>query len=143
MFGRFQVCGQTRLITSICALDLASTIWLCNSHGAGEGNPMMAYFYTHGPLSFISAKAALTIVPLAILEAVRRSQPRLAILALNTVLCCYIAFYGVGMARVNNAVSEEEVFCNKLDGVVAQAWEETRRRIELKRHNRAIVQKSP
>ena len=127
------VAVQSVAICALCAADLASTLWLCGSHGAAEGNPLMAFFLTKGPTASVAAKSALTVGPLVVLEVVRRKRPRLALLALNTVLFCYIAFYGVGVARVNSAEPREAVRSAQLSQEIEAVYRETARRIAAKR----------
>ncbi|HIP52923.1 MAG TPA: hypothetical protein EYH03_02795 [Chromatiales bacterium] len=49
-------------------LDAVLTLHLL-SNGASEANPVMAFFLQHGVWSFVSAKMALTAVPLLLLTA--------------------------------------------------------------------------
>lgn len=92
---------QTILLAGLGLLDLATTIWLVESHGAAEANPLMAWFLAQGLLAFIAAKLALLTGPLTVLEWARRKKPQFAARGMNLAVLGYLGLYLLGVARAN------------------------------------------
>ena len=133
---------QTYALAALCAADLVSTVWLCNSHGAAEANPIMAYFLAQGVLTFAAAKLMLTAVPLTILEWARRARPKLGVIALNTALLGYLTLYGAGLAHINGGPTLDQALAKvEQDPRTAIVWAETQRRIDERRHTGAVAAK--
>lgn len=100
---RLPVAPESLALAALCLLDLATTLLWVSRHGAAEGNPLMAWFLTHGGIpGFVLAKCALLIVPLAIMEWARRRRPRFVQAILRCGIAAYIALYGFGVRHVNN-----------------------------------------
>jgi hypothetical protein len=125
---------QSYALAGLCAADFISTVWLCNTHGAAEANPLMAYFLAQGVAVFAAAKFVLTAVPITILEWARRVRPSLGLIALNTAVLGYITLYGAGLAHINRGpdVVEAARAINEDPRYVA-ALAENRRRVEARR----------
>ena len=127
-------CRQTYFIALLCGIDLTTTLWFCGRHGAAEANPLMSFFLSVGVPAFVLAKMGFTATPLAFLEWVRLTKPRLAVSALNTVIVAYLGIYAAGVAHINFGVSvDAAVRAANSDPELARVWGETRRRIEEKR----------
>lgn len=128
------LCWQTYLIAALAAADLISTIWLCRVYGAAEANPIMSAFLAQGLIAFAAAKIALTVAPLGLLEWVRRSRPRLGVIALNTVLLGYLTLYSAGLAHLNSHISFEQMARElNSDPAYAAPLERNRQLVEAKR----------
>ncbi len=93
---------QTILLAALGCLDLITTIVLIVRHGAAEANPLMASFLTKGLFVFITAKIALLITPIAILEWGRRFSPTFVLKSCNAAIVAYVCLYGAGVIKINN-----------------------------------------
>jgi hypothetical protein len=135
-------CRQTYLIAVMCGIDLATTLWFCGRHGAAEANPLMSLLLAASPALFVASKVAMTAIPLAFLEWVRRRNRRLAVCALNTVIVAYIGLYAAGVAQLNLGVSVEDA-TRKMNSEpeYVQAWAEISRRIGAKKRERLLTLK--
>ena len=85
----------------ICTVDLITTIYLVQNHGAAEANPVMRYFLELGYVAFIIAKAFMFVIPLAILEWARRRQPAFVRGMLRVGIVLYLGSYGAVVWRIN------------------------------------------
>ena len=99
-----KIAKETWVILAIGIADLATTIIFIRHHGAQEANPLFSRYWQMGLPAFITAKMALLIAPLAILEWARVRRPRFVSWALRGAIVAYLAMYCVGYARLNPPV---------------------------------------
>ena len=93
---------ESFVIAALCLLDLSSTLWWVSYREATEGNPIMAYYLTHGgTIGFALAKMVLLIMPLIIAEWARQTKPRFVRAALRVGIAGYIGAYAIGVAHIN------------------------------------------
>jgi len=85
-------------MTSICMLDLVTTLYWVSQGQAREGNPIMAFFLDQGPTPFIAAKIATFAPALAVAEWYRPRNPKLIHRLLRWVIVAYLFIYIVGVA---------------------------------------------
>ncbi len=98
---------ESFILAAVCLLDLASTLFWVAYRDASEGNPIMAYYLTHGGThTFILAKLVLLVMPLLIAEWARLSRPRFVQTALRVGIAAYLGLYGVGVLHINSDQSE-------------------------------------
>jgi hypothetical protein len=113
----FPIAPESLALAALCLLDLATTLHWVSRHGAAEGNPLMAWFLTHGGIpAFVLAKCALLIVPLSIMEWARRRRPRFVHTILRCGIAAYIALYGFGVRHIN---SEMIVVAERINAAAA------------------------
>jgi hypothetical protein len=93
------ISAEALIITAICMLDLATTLfWISQGH-AREGNPVMAWVWDQGHVPFIAVKI-LTFAPaVAAAEWYRPHNPVLITRVMRWTIILYLAVYigGVGM----------------------------------------------
>lgn len=93
---------ETVILAVICLLDLVSTVYWVGHIDAEEGNPLMAFYLTHGGVAaFAAAKGVLCFGPLAVAEWARRHHPRFVHAALRCGIAGYIGLYGLGVHHIN------------------------------------------
>jgi uncharacterized protein YqgC (DUF456 family) len=81
------------VLLALCTADLVTTIYVVESLGAGEGNPIMGYYLSHSVAAFVCVKAVLCIIPLFILEYARRTHPQLVRWAMRAGIAAYVGMY--------------------------------------------------
>jgi len=93
------ISAEALIITAICMLDLATTLFWVSQGQAREGNPFMAWVLDQGHVPFIAVKI-LTFAPaVAAAEWYRPHNPVLITRVLRWVIILYLAVYlgGVGL----------------------------------------------
>jgi hypothetical protein len=104
-----RVSKETWVLAALCAADLFSTLFLVHQFGAEEGNAVMSFYLKQGMWTFIAAKCLMFVPALLIGEWYRRRNPRLVASTLRSVIVLYVAFYTVGLIRVNRPVTAAEL----------------------------------
>jgi len=84
---------ESQVLIAICMLDLASTLFLLNTTGASEGNPLMSYYLRYGVGVFILVKLTLMALPLFVAEWSRQYRPKFVRLMLRTAIAVYLGLY--------------------------------------------------
>jgi hypothetical protein len=96
-----KIAKETWIILAIGMADLATTIVFIQNHGAQEANPLFQRYWEMGLAAFVSAKIALLVGPLYVVEWARKRNPRFVSWALRGGIVAYIAMYAVGYVRLN------------------------------------------
>ena len=104
-----RVSKETWIVAALCAVDLFSTLFLVHQYGAEEGNAVMSFYLKQGTWQFIAAKCVMFVPALMIAEWYRRRNPQLVTSALRGVIVMYVAFYAVGVVRVNRPITAAEL----------------------------------
>jgi hypothetical protein len=130
---------QTYILAGICLMDLCSTVWLLQQHGAAEANPLMSYFLAQGVFAFAIAKITLTIVPLGTLEWAKRRRPVFVNRSLNAAVGAYMLFYIFGVMNANGgpSVAEATRIVNA-DPERVMVWSQIKRAIDEKRVRKLV-----
>ncbi len=88
---------EALLISAICMLDLATTLYWIGQGYAKEGNPIMAWVLSRGHVPFIGVKI-LTFLPAVVAaEWYRPRNPRLITKLLRWVIALYLFLYVSGI----------------------------------------------
>ncbi len=95
---------ESMVLIAICAADLLSTLFLLQSHGAREGNPLMAFYLRYGVGTFVMMKLTLMILPVFIAEWSKQYRPRFVRLMLRTAIVTYVGTYMLLFLTVNLGV---------------------------------------
>src|SRR5436309_15545389 len=103
-----KISRESWILSIICVLDLTTTIWLVSMHGAREGNTLMSYFLEVGFGPFILAKTAMFMIPIALLEWARRSNPKFVIGTLRCGIALYVGIYTMGVFSINANRNRDE-----------------------------------
>ena len=80
----------------LCGFDLALSIYLIGIGHAGEANPIMAFFLSHGLGVLALVKGSLMLGPLALLEWCRRHNPRFTCAGMRLAIAAYVILLGTG-----------------------------------------------
>src|SRR5258708_535447 len=91
-----RVLPETLLLATLCLADMAWTITAIHMGIARESNPLMAYIFGKGDVLFALVKIGSFMVPLAIMELLRRLRPFFIPVALRCALVAYVALYVIG-----------------------------------------------
>ena len=97
-----KVINPTRLLAGVCLLDLGTTLWVLSFHGGSEGNPLMRGFLSHGVATFVAAKLAFVVIPVAVLVWARRRRPLFVHRASWAGVAAYLVIYCSGSVRANS-----------------------------------------
>lgn len=92
---------ESWILAAIGLADLVTTLVWIDRDGAHEANPLFAFFWQQGVLTFVAAKVLFLFGPLFILEWARRQQGRFVLLASRTAIVAYLVLYGAGIAGLN------------------------------------------
>ena len=92
---------ESLILISICILDLVSTLFLLNTRGVFEGNPLMSFYLNYGIGAFILAKLTLVVLPLFVAEWSRQFKPKFVQVMLRATIVAYLASYLVLFLIVN------------------------------------------
>lgn len=84
---------ESKVLITICAIDLAVTLLLLGGKAATEGNPLMAYYLRHGVGAFIIMKVILVSIPILIFEWCMQYKPKFVRMMLRTTIALYLAIY--------------------------------------------------
>jgi hypothetical protein len=95
---RRTVSPETVWITTVCLLDLASTLYWVSHGMAHEANPLLARFLEQGSAPFIAAKTASFLPALMFAEWYLPRNPPLVRSSLRCVMTAYVLIYLVCMA---------------------------------------------
>ena len=95
------VAPESIIIFCIGIADLITTLVWVHRHGAEEGNPIFRAYLAMGPVWFALAKIVMLICPIAILELANRRRPRTGRWGSRFAIAAYVAFYVVGVFRLN------------------------------------------
>jgi hypothetical protein len=95
---------ESMVLIAICAADLLSTLFLLQSHGAGEGNPLMAFYLRYGVGTFVMMKLTLMVLPVFIAEWSKQYRPKFVRLMLRTAIVTYVGTYILLFLTVNIGV---------------------------------------
>jgi len=68
---------------------------------AKESNPLMAYFLGQGNMLFALVKIGSFMVPLVVMELLRRVKPFFIPVAIRCAIAAYVALYMIGSLRVH------------------------------------------
>ena len=98
---RLPVAPESIIIFCIGIADLITTLTWVHKHGAEEGNPIFRAYLAMGPVWFALAKIVLLICPIIILEVANRRRPRTGRWGSRFAIAAYVAFYVVGVFRLN------------------------------------------
>lgn len=98
---------ETWALFAIGLADLATTIIFIKHHGALEANPLFQRYWEMGLAAFITAKIALLVAPLAILEWARARRPRFVSFALRGAIGAYLGMYAFGCVRLNDPANAD------------------------------------
>ena len=103
---KMRIAWESALLAAICAIDLASTMWLISRGAATESNPILAFYLTRGgAVSFAAVKLLLFLGPLFLLELFRCQRPQFVRSLLRVCIVAYVTIYVCGVAAVNNPAS--------------------------------------
>lgn len=100
------VSSEAVIITSICLLDLMTTLYWVSQGQAREGNPIMAFFLDQSYVSFIAAKIFTFAPAVAVAEWYRPRNPQLIQKLLRWVIAGYLFIYVAGVAGHHGRVVE-------------------------------------
>ncbi|MGQ9455035.1 MAG: DUF5658 family protein [Armatimonadota bacterium] len=92
---------ESIVLICICTTDLLSTLFLLQSHGAREGNPLMAFYLKYGIGTFVMMKLTMMILPVFIAEWSRQYRPRFVQAMLRMAIITYVGTYLVLFLTVN------------------------------------------
>ncbi|MDH7601329.1 MAG: DUF5658 family protein [Armatimonadota bacterium] len=92
---------ESMVLIVICAADLLSTLFLLQSQGAREGNPLMAFYLRYGIGTFVMMKLTLMVLPVFIAEWSKQYRPRFVRLMLRTAIITYVGTYLLLFLTVN------------------------------------------
>ena len=92
---------ESQVLIAICMFDLASTLFLLNTTGASEGNPLMSYYLRYGVAAFVMVKLTMVALPLFIAEWSRQYRPQFVRLMLRTAIAVYLGLYLAVFLSVN------------------------------------------
>lgn len=92
---------ESIVLMCICAADLLSTLFLLHSHGAREGNPLMAFYLKYGIGTFVMMKLTLMILPVFIAEWSKQYRPRFVRAMLRMAIITYVGTYLILFLTVN------------------------------------------
>src|SRR5262245_23589602 len=102
--NRIKIAWESALLAAICAVDLASTMWLITKGFARESNPILDFYLSRGgAISFAGVKLLLFLGPLFLLELIREHRPRFVRALLRVGIVAYVAIYVIGSLAVNRA----------------------------------------
>lgn len=99
--GIMTITRESLILISICILDLVSTLFLLNTRGVFEGNPLMSFYLNYGIGAFILAKLTLVVLPLFVAEWSRQFKPKFVQVMLRATIVAYLASYLVLFLIVN------------------------------------------
>lgn len=104
--NRVRIAWESIILAAICAVDLASTMWLIANGFARESNPILAFYLNRGgAVSFAAVKLLLFLGPLFLLEIIRMQRPQFVRSLLRVGIVAYIAIYVLGSLAVNRTTS--------------------------------------
>ena len=92
---------ESQVLIVICILDLASTLFLLNTTGVREGNPLMSFYLRYGVAVFVMAKLSLVVLPLFVAEWSRQYRPQFVRLMLRAAIAVYLGLYLAVFLSVN------------------------------------------
>lgn len=96
-----RVTPETVCLTSLCMVDLATTLyWVLAGH-AHEANPWLAHCLALHPALFVAAKTASFLPALAAAEWYRQHNPALVLRALRGTTCAYVGLYLGALAALH------------------------------------------
>ncbi len=94
---RRTVTRETIIVTSICMLDLLTTLYWVSHGQAREGNPVLAFFLDQGVVPFIGVKLLGFVPSLIAAEWYYPRNPRLITRALRWTIVGYLFLYVAGI----------------------------------------------
>ncbi len=102
--SRQYVLPETLAMATICFADMIWTIIAVEMGIAREGNPIMAAFMGQGAVVFAAVKITSFMLPLTILEFIRKQRPVFIAKALRVALVLYVGWYVVGSLKVHGII---------------------------------------
>ena len=92
---------ESMVLIALCVVDLASTLFLLQTRGAREGNPLMSFYLRYGVGTFVLMKLTLIFLPVFIAEWSKQYRPRFVRFMLRIAIATYAGTYLVLFLTIN------------------------------------------